>query len=135
MDDTFSKLGIPFNPNSIQAKDLPTDLNGVTADLKPGQPYFASSKQRKGKRTSFSLLGGMEKYLNSAKNQIYHIDDIQMLRGLRNYVADTYGQAKGLENLDTLTEEEAEARIKEVYGAHLSNFAKFLNEQANVLAG
>lgn len=135
MDDTFSKLGIPFNPNDIRAKDLPTDLNGVTADLKPGQPYFASSMHRKGKRTSFDLLGGLERYLTSAKNQIYHIDDIQTLRALRNYIADTYGQAKGLEVIDLLSEEEAQDRIEKVYDAHLSTFAKFLNEEANVLAG
>ena len=135
MDDTFSRLGLPFNPNDIKAKDLPTDLNGVTADLKPGQPYFASAMHRTGKRTSFDLLGGLERYLNSAKNQIYHIDDIQTLRALRNYVADTYGQAKGLESLDLLTEEEAQERIKQVYGSHLSTFAKFLNEEANVIAG
>lgn len=135
MDDTFSRLGLPFNPNDIKAKDLPTDLNGVTADLKPGQPYFASAMHRTGKRTSFDLLGGLERYLSSAKNQIYHIDDIQTLRALRNYVADTYGQAKGLESLDLLTEEEAQERIKQVYGSHLSTFAKFLNEEANVIAG
>lgn len=135
MDDTFSRLGLPFNPNDIRAKDLPTDLNGVTADLKPGQPYFASAMHRTGKRTSFDLLGGLERYLTSAKNQIYHIDDIQTLRALRNYIADTYGQAHGLESLDTLNEEEAQERIKEVYGSHLSTFAKFLNEEANILAG
>lgn len=135
MDDTFSRLGLPFNPNDIRAKDLPTDLNGVTADLKPGQPYFASAKHRIGKRTSFDLLGGLERYLTSAKNQIYHIDDIQTFRALRNYVADTYGQANGLEGLDSLTEEEAQERIKQVYGSHLSTFAKFLNEEANILAG
>ncbi len=135
MEDTFSRLGLPFNPNDIRAKDLPTDLNGVTADLKPGQPYFASAKHREGMRTSFDLLGGLERYLTSAKNQIYHIDDIQTLRALRNYIADTYGQAKGLESLDGLTEEEAQERIEQVYGSHLSTFAKFLNEEANVLAG
>ena len=135
MDDTFSKLGLPFNPNDIRAKDLPTDLNGVTADLKPGQPYFASAMHRKGKRTSFDLLGGLERYLTSAKNQIYHIDDIQTLRALRNYIADTYGQANGLEGLDALSEEEAQERIEQVYGSHLSTFAKFLNEEANVIAG
>ena len=135
MEDAFSRLGLPFNPNDIRAKDLPTDLNGVTADLKPGQPYFASAMHRKGKRTSFDLLGGLEKYLTSAKNQIYHIDDIQTLRALRNYVAQTYGQAHGLENLDTMSDEEAEQRIEEVYNSHLSTFAKFLNEEANVLAG
>ncbi len=135
MDDTFSKLGLPFNPNDIRAKDLPTDLNGVTADLKPGQPYFASAMHRRGKRTSFDLLGGLERYLNSAKNQIYHIDDIQTLRALRNYIADTYGQANGLEGLDALSEEEAQDRIEQVYNSHLSTFAKFLNEEANILAG
>ena len=135
MDDAFSRLGIPFNPNDIKAKDLPTDINGMTADLKPGQPYFASAQHRKGIRTTFDLLGGLEKYLTSAKNQIYHIDDIQKLRALRNYIADDYGQAKGLESLDALTEEEAEAKIKQVFGSHLSTFAKFLNEEANILAG
>lgn len=135
MEDTFSRLGLPFNPNDIRAKDLPTDLNGVTADLKPGQPYFASAKHREGKRTTFDLLGGLERYLTSAKNQIYHIDDIQNLRALRNYIADTFGQAKGLGNLDSLSEEEAQERIEQVYGSHLSTFAKFLNEEANVLAG
>ena len=135
MDDTFSKIGIPFNPNDIKAKDLPTDINGMTADLKPGQPWFGSSMQRKGVGTTYSLLGGMEKYLTAAKPQIFHIDDIQTLRALRNSIADTYGQAKGLENLDELTDEEAEARIEQVYGSHLSTFAKFLNEEANVMAG
>ena len=135
MNDTFSRLGLPFNPNDIRAKDLPTDLNGVTADLKPGQPFFASAMHREGKRTDFDLLGGLEQYLTSAKNQIYHIDDIQTLRALRNYIADTYGQANGLSDLDSLSEEEAQERIKEVYGSHLSTFAKFLNEEANVLAG
>ncbi len=135
MDDTFSRLGLPFNPNDIRAKDLPTDLNGVTADLKPGQPYFASAMHREGKRTTFDLLGGLERYLTSAKNQIYHIDDIQTMRALRNYIADTFGQANGLGNLDSLTEEEAQERIEKVYGSHLSTFAKFLNEEANVLAG
>lgn len=135
MDDTFSRLGIPFNPNDIRAKDLPTDLSGVTADLKPGQPYFASAKHRLGKRTSFDLLGGLEQYLTSAKNQIYHIDDIQTLRALRNYIADMYGQANGLEGLDALEEEAVQERIRQVYGSHLSTFAKFLNEEANILAG
>ncbi len=135
MDDTFSRLGLPFNPNDIRAKDLPTDLSGVTADLKPGQPYFASARHRQGKRTSFDLLGGLEKYLTAAKNQIYHIDNIQTLRALRNYIAETYGQAKGLENLDMLSDEDAEIRVREVFDAHLSTFAKFLNEEANVLAG
>ena len=135
MDDTFSKIGLPFNPNDIKAKDLPTDLNGVTADLKPGQPYFSSALHRRGKRTSFDLLGGLERYLTSAKNQIYHIDDIQTLRALRNYIADTYGQANGLEGIDALTEEEAQEKIEQVYNSHLSTFAKFLNEEANVIAG
>ncbi len=135
MSDTFSKIGLPFNPNDITAKDLPTDLNGVTADLKPGQPYFASANHRTGKRTDFDLLGGLEMYINSAGNQIYHIDDIQTLRAVRNYIADNFGQAKGLESLDSLPEGEVQDHIEKVYNSHLSTFAKFLNEEANVIAG
>ena len=135
MDDTFSRLGIPFNPNDIKAKDLPTDINGMTANLKPGQPYFASANRRVGIKTTYDLLGGIERYMNSAKNQIYHIDDIQTLRAVRNYVADKYGQANGLNDLDSMTPDEQEARIKDVYDGHLSTFAKFLNEEANIIAG
>ncbi len=135
MDDTFSRLGVPFNPNDIKAKDLPTDLNGMTADLKPGKPFFASEMQRKGNRTTYDLLGGLERYMNSAKNQIYHVDDIQTFRAFRNYIADMFGQENGLSDLDSLSPEEQEIRIKEVFDGHLSTFAKFLNEEANVLAG
>lgn len=134
MNDTFSRLGLPFNPQDIRAKDLPTDLNGVTADLKPGKPYFASENHRRGKRTDFDLLYGLEQYLTAAKNQIYHIDDIQTLRALRNHIANRYGQAS-LEGLDTMGEEELQERLSQIYGSHLSTFAKFLNEEANILAG
>ncbi|MBO5255134.1 MAG: hypothetical protein J6B07_04845, partial [Opitutales bacterium] len=34
--------GLPFNPNDMRLKDLPTDINGTTVDNKPGKPYFAS---------------------------------------------------------------------------------------------
>lgn len=135
MDDTFSRLGVPFNPNDIKAKDLPTDINGTTIDRKPGQPYFASSMHRMGKRTSFDLFGGLEKYLNSAKNHIYHIDDIQTARALWGYIADKYGQAHGLENLDQMEYEAQAEHIQQVYDGHLSNYARFLVEYANNLAG
>lgn len=135
MEDTYSRMGLPFNPNDIRAKDLPTDFNGVSADLKPGKPFFASEMRRSGEKTTHDLLGGLERYATSAKNQIYHIDDIQNFRAFRNFVADTYGQAKGLEGLDELTEAEQRERIEEVFDAHLSNFAKFLHEEANILAG
>lgn len=134
-DDTFSKIGVPFNPNDVRAKDLPTDLNGVTADLKPGKPFFASEMKRTGDKTTYDLLGGLERYMNSAKNQIYHIDDIQTLRAMRNYIADMFGQANGLSDLDSLSPEEQEQRIKEVFDNHLSTYAKFLNEEANIFAG
>ena len=135
MDDTFSRLGVPFNPNDIKAKDLPTDINGTTIDRKPGQPFFVSSMHREGKRTSFDMLGGIEKYLNSAKNQIYHIDDIQTSRALWSYIADRFGQAHGLENLDQMELEAQQEHIQQVYDGHLSNYARFLLEYGNNLAG
>lgn len=135
MGDFFTKNGLPFNPNDMRAKDLPTDMVGRTADLKPGQPYFTSSMQRKGKKTSYNLFEGMERYANSAKNQIFHLDDIQTLRALHYHLAERFGQAQGLENLNSLTPEQASERIKQVYGSHLSTFAAFLDTEANILAG
>ena len=135
LGDFFTKHGLPFNPNDARAKDLPTDMVGRTADLKPGQPFFTSSWQRKGKKTSYDLFEGMERYANSAKNQIYHIDDIQTLRALHYHLAERFGQAQGLENLNKLTPEQASEQIKKVYGSHLSTFAAFLDTEANILAG
>ena len=133
--DTFSQLGVPFNPNDIKAKDLPTDINGTTIDRKPGQPFFASSMHREGKRTSFDVFDGLERYIHSAKNQIYHIDDIQTTRALWGYIADRFGQAHGLENLDHMELEAQQEHIQQVYDGHLSNYARFLVEYANNLAG
>lgn len=133
--DIFSRLGTPFNPQDIGAADLPTDINGMTADFTPGQPYFPSANARKGYKTTYDLLGGVERYVNSAKNQIFHIEDIQTLRALRNYIADMFGQAQGFEGLDELSNKEVEDRIKAIQSNHLSSFAKFLNEEANIIAG
>ena len=133
--DTFSQLGVPFNPNDIKAKDLPTDINGTTIDRKPGQPFFASSMHREGKRTTFDVFDGLERYIHSAKNQIYHIDNIQTARALWGYIADRYGQAHGLENLDDMAFEAQQEHIQKVYDGHLSNYARFLVEYANNLAG
>jgi hypothetical protein len=127
-------MGLPFNPNDIKAKDLPTDLNGVTADLKPGKPYFASEKHRKGLRTTHDLLGGLERYATSAMPQIYYIDHIQTLRALRNHIANIYGQATDLDEVN-LSEDDIQAIIQKRHDSHLSTMAKFLNEEANILAG
>ncbi len=133
--DFFSRNGLPFNPNDMKSKNLPTDVLGTTIDRRPGQPFFASGMHRQGKRTSFDILRGIEMYANSALPQIYYIDDIQMCRALRNYIVESYGQAKGLENLDALSEEETQAKIKQVFNGHLATYANFLNEEANILAG
>ena len=133
--DFFSKFGIPFNPNDVKAKDLPTDVNGMTADRKPGQPFFASAMHRKGWRTTHDILGGLERYAVSAAPQIYQIDNIQTLRALRNYIADGFGQAKGLEGIDEMDSKDIKDHIEKVFNNHLSNFASFLNEEANVIAG
>ena len=133
--DFFSKHGIPFNPSDIKAKDLPTDINGRTVDLKPGQPYFANANQRKGHKTTYDLFGGVERYIHAIAPQIFHIDDIQTERALWWYLADNFGQANGLENLDSMTPEEQAEHIKKVFDGHLSNYARFLNEHANHLAG
>jgi hypothetical protein len=45
---------------------------------------------------------------------------------LWGYIADRYGQAHGLENLDDMEFEGQQEHIQKVYDGHLSNYARFL---------
>lgn len=130
LNDLFSVLGVP-----TKVDDIPTDLNGMTADLKPGKQFFANALQRKGKKTTYSAVKGIDGYLDGAMNILYHTKDIQKLRTLDKYIRDTYGQAKGLADANTMTDEQKAKRINQINEGHLSEFAAWLTEYTNALAG
>lgn len=123
----FDKIGIPS-----KADHLPTDLNGLTADLKPGKSFFANALKRRGKKTAYDAIKGIDGYLEGASKLIYHTEDIQNLRTLDEYIRGKYGRNADLEGL---SETEFKQRIKQIDEGHLSEYAAWLTEYTNNLAG
>lgn len=135
LGDVFSQTGVPFNLNDMKADELPTDINGLTEFNRPGKNWFASAQKRYGNKTTYDAITGIDTYLEGAANLIYHTADIQRYRALSQLVRDTFGQKKGFENLENLTEKEAIQRIEDIQNNKLSRYAAWLDEQANSLAG
>ena len=130
INDLFEMVGIP-----TKVDNLPTDLNGMTDDLKPGKKFFANALQRKGKKTALDAIKGIDGYLEGAMDLVYHTRDIQGLRTLENYIRNKYGVEKGLENVESMSDEEKAKRIEQVNKGHLSEYAAWLKEYTNALAG
>lgn len=135
LNDIFTRVGIPYNYNEMTANDLPTDINGLTADFSPSKNFFASALRRKGVKTTYDAITGIDGYLEGIGNLIYHTEDIQRLRALEEYIRDTYGENHGFDNLENLTDQEKATRIEKIQDNHLSNYASWLHEYTNTLAG
>lgn len=135
LNDVFSRYGLPFNMQSAQANDLPVDINGLTADLKPGKNWFASALRRKGVKTTYDAISGIDGYIEGIGNLIYHTGDIQKLRGFEDYIREIYGQEHGFDNLDNLPEAEKAIRMNKIQDNHLGNYAAWIREYTNALAG
>jgi hypothetical protein len=103
--DKLEMFGIPNNK-------LPTDINGITDDFLPGKNFFTGALQRKGPRTSYDALQGIDRYLEGASKLMYHTDDIQTLRAFEDALRDKHAGSE-----------------------HLSNFVANLREYTNNLSG
>lgn len=135
LNDVFSKFGTPLNRESLQNDSLPTDINGLTDQFKPGKQYFASALQRIGMKTEYDAITGIDGYLEGASNLIYHTEDIQRYRTLSKLIRDTYGTTHGFDDIGSLTNEQQAERIKDIQSNKLSKYTAWLDEQANALAG
>ena len=134
LSDKLSQWGIPLNRNSLSEDSLPTDINGVTDQFKPGKNWFASAMQRKGIKTTYDAITGIDSYLEGASNLIYHTEDIQRYRALSKLIRETYGQTHGMDNIDVNTKE-GQQRLNDIFDNKLSKYVAWLDEQANSLAG
>ena len=134
LNDKFTEWGLPINRQSLNENNIPTDINGLTDQFKPGKNWFASAMQRKGLKTTYDAITGIDGYLEGASNLMYHTEDIQRYRALSKLVRDTFGQTHGLDNVD-LSTEEGQKRLNDIYDNKLSKYAAWLDEQANALAG
>lgn len=135
ISDKLSQWGVPFNRNDMDAENLPTDINGLTEFNRPGKNWFASSLERKGMKTTYDAVTGIDGYLEGAGNLIFHTADIQRYRTLSKFIRETYGQTHGLDNVDSLTDAEFEQRVADIQDNKLSKYVAWLDEQANALAG
>lgn len=135
ISDKLSQWGVPFNRNDMDSENLPTDINGLTEFNRPGKNWFASSLERKGMKTTYDAITGIDGYLEGAGNLIFHTSDIQRYRTLSKFIRETYGQTHGLDNIDSLTDAEFEQRVADIQDNKLSKYVAWLDEQANALAG
>ena len=137
MTDIFSKLGTPLNPTSLNENNLPTDINGLTDEFKPGKSWFANAQQRKGMKTVYDAITGIDGYLDSVSNVIFHTEDIQRYRALSKFIRTTYSD-KALQDYDLLRDEEKIEALDRAFkgqNGHLAQYVAWLDEQANALAG
>ena len=135
ISDKLSQWGVPFNRNDMDSENLPTDINGLTEFNRPGKNWFANSLERKGMKTTYDAITGIDGYLEGAGNLIFHTADIQRYRTLSKFIRETYGQTHGLDNVDSLTDAEFEQRVADIQDNKLSKYVAWLDEQANALAG
>ena len=135
LSDVFSKYGIPFNAQHMKEYVLPTDINGLTEFWSPNKNYFANMQPRKGRRTTLDAITGIDGYISGVANLIYHTEDIQRGRAFEELIRDTYGEDKGWDNLENLPKEEQAARAEKIQDNHLSNYAAWVHEWTNNIAG
>lgn len=141
-DTVLAKLLHPFGIQLGQDV-LPTAINGLTADFKPGITYFKFGNERLGFETTYDALQGFEQYLNAASDVIYHTDNIQKLRALATrirYLTGDDGVKERIDkvrNNDSLDEAEKQVQLAEIYrdGRYMmSNFVLTMDEYTNLLA-
>ena len=135
LNDVFTRYGIPFNAQNMQEHTLPTDINGLTEFWSPQKNYFANMQPRKGMKTTYDAITGIDGYIGGIANLIYHTEDIQRGRAFEELIRETYGEDKGWDNLENLPEELQQARMEKIQDKHLSNYAAWVHEWTNNIAG
>lgn len=123
---------------------LPTTINGLTSQFKPGIRWFSAAQERRGYNTVYDAVQGFERYINGAADVIFHTDNIQALRALANQIRKRTSdegiraQINEVEKSTELTEEQKDELKKQIYESgrySLSNFVAELDEYTNLLAG
>jgi hypothetical protein len=109
INEFVSQFGVLFKPS-----ELPTAISGITDMFNPGKPFTTAQLRRKGGSYTETAIGGMENYLRSVGNQMFHTDSVQRGRVLEKYLRESATK---------------NPQIK------LPNFAANLNEYTNFIAG
>lgn len=122
---------------------LPTSINGLTRNFKPGIRWVGNTQERLGFQTTYDAVEGFDRYIEGVADVIHHTDDIQKLRALSSQVRYRTTDEGIRDRVDevradsTLADQDKENRIQEIYKSgrfDLNNFAVELDEYTNLLA-
>lgn len=123
---------------------LPTTINGLTSRFRPGIRYFKNANERLGYATAYNAIKGLDLYLDTASDVIFHTEDVQRMRALETqirYRASDEGirqQMDAIKANDALNPDQKQQLIDELSKngrTRMSHMAAWLTEYTNVLAG
>ena len=141
-DGILSQFGRAMGIDT-QVTALPTSINGLTHNFKPGITWFGNAQQRLGFNTAYDAVDGFDKYIEGAASVIFQTENIQRLRALATQMRYRTGDEGLRKQVDAvradprLTEEEKQSKINEIHKEGrfvLSNFVNELDEYTNLLA-
>ena len=123
---------------------LPTTINGLTSRFRPGIRYFKNANERLGYATAYNAIKGLDLYLDTASDVIFHTEDVQRMRALETqirYRASDEGIRQQMDAItanNTLDPDKQQQLIDELSKngrTRMSHMAAWLTEYTNVLAG
>lgn len=143
----MDKLG--FN---IGYTELPADIAGRTEVFRPGKKFSGNLLKREGTRTDYDALRGMQNYLYSVGDVIYHTDDIKTLRAFEDHVRYQLSPTAVKEEIDKvhnnfdLDLEQKRTELDKLYEKNknlyknehnktLQNFVSYLRTYTDLFAG
>lgn len=145
--DALNKLGI-----NLGYTELPADIAGKTENFRPGRKFSGNLLKREGVRTDYDALRGLENYLYSIGDVIYHTDDIRTLRALEDHLRYQLSPTAVKEEIDAvhnnfdLDLEQKQAELDRLYEKNanlfkdehnktLQNYVTYLRRYTDLLAG
>ena len=151
-DGLFASLlkGLGFQ---VDMDGVPTSINGLTSQFRPGKQYEGHEKQRRENVGEFyngirldgmGAVEGIDRYVEVAANVIFLTGDIQKLRALSDSIRfvtskeEIKNRVKEIRKEKNIPEEEKQSMIDRIYdeGEYaLRNFVVELDEYTNLLAG
>lgn len=143
----LNKLGI-----NLGYTELPADIAGKTENFRPGRKFSGNLLKREGVRTDYDALRGLENYLYSIGDVIYHTDDIRTLRALEDHLRYQLSPTAVKEEIDAvhnnfdLDLEQKQAELDRLYEKNanlfkdehnktLQNYVTYLRRYTDLLAG
>lgn len=143
----LNKLGI-----NLGYTELPADIAGKTETFRPGRKFSGNLLKREGVRTDYDALRGLENYLYSIGDVIYHTDDIRTLRALEDHLRYQLSPTAVKEEIDAvhnnfdLDLEQKQVELDQLYekcanlfrdehNKTLQNYVTYLRRYTDLLAG